>query len=390
MDFELWYLVLIPVLFAAGWWARGLDAREREIHSTTLPDAYSRGVALLMSERPDKAIDSFIEVVRLDPELIELHHVLGTLFRRRGEFERAIRLHNHLVNREDIPEADRVKALKELGEDYLHAGIFDRAEETFKRLLDNPSEHLEALRALLKIYCIEHEWTSAIDVSRQLEVQAGENRASEIAHYYCELAEAAVRRKDLNLADAHVRSALEKSPDVPRANILAGAVAAAMGNTERALALWTGVMEKEPAYLPLVVGKIADQLTASDRRDEAIDLLHQALARSSVIDVMEECVTRIAALEGNDAAQAAVVKILASHPSLSAFSTLMTLREKENPADEQTKLLSTLLQRHSRRLSRYQCSKCGFLASSFSWHCLGCGAWDSFPPRRLEDAKPRS
>ena len=166
MEFELWYLVLIPVLFAAGWWARGLEAREREENSRQLPEAYSRGVAMLMSDRPDKAIDPFIEVVRLDPELIELHHVLGILFRGRGEFERAIRLHNHLVNREDIPEADRVKALKELGEDYLTAGLFDRAEQTYRRLLENPSEHLDALRALLKIYCIEHEWTSAIDVAR--------------------------------------------------------------------------------------------------------------------------------------------------------------------------------------------------------------------------------
>ena len=122
MESELWYLVLIPVLFAAGWWARGLDAGERERNSRRLPEAYSRGVAMLMSDRPDKAIDPFIEVVRLDPELIELHHVLGTLFRRRGEFERAIKLHNHLVNREDIPEEDRVKALQALGEDYMIAG----------------------------------------------------------------------------------------------------------------------------------------------------------------------------------------------------------------------------------------------------------------------------
>ena len=157
MESELWYLVLIPVLFAAGWWARGLDAGERERNSRRLPEAYSRGVAMLMSDRPDKAIDPFIEVVRLDPELIELHHVLGTLFRRRGEFERAIKLHNHLVNREDIPEEDRVKALQALGEDYMTAGLFDRAEETYRRLLRNPTEHLDALRALLEIYCIEHE-----------------------------------------------------------------------------------------------------------------------------------------------------------------------------------------------------------------------------------------
>ncbi len=389
MESELWFLVLIPVLFAAGWWARGLDAREREENSRKLPEAYSRGVAMLMSEHPEKAIDPFIEVVRLDPELIELHHVLGSLFRRRGEFERAIKLHNHLVNRADIPEVDRVKALKALGEDYMTAGLFDRAEETYRRLLRNPTEHLDALRALLKIYCIEHEWTSAIDVSRQLEVQAGEDRASEIAHYYCELAEEAVRRKDFELADDHVRHALEKCPTSARAGITAGAVALALGNGERALRLWNEVMTRTPQYTPLVIGRMADALNAQGQQQEALALLHKALADNGGIDVMEEAINRIANWEGMDAAKASMVTLLASHPSLSAFSTLMTLRQKENPADEQTKLLSTLLQRHSRRFAKYQCTRCGFLASSFSWHCLGCGAWDSFPPRRLEDTKPR-
>lgn len=389
MDFELWYLVLIPILFAAGWWARGHSVREELIHSRTIPEAYSRGVTLLMSEHPDKAIDSFIEVVRLDPELIELHHVLGTLFRRRGEFERAIKLHNHLVNREDIPEKDRVKALRELGEDYLRAGLFDRAEATYRRLLENPSEHLDALRALLTIYCTEHEWTAAIDVARQLEARGGEDRAQEISHYYCELAETAVRRKNLELADEHVRNAVMKCPTSVRANVLAGAVSAALGERERALAIWTDVMEQHPDYLPLVVGKIADAMLDAGEKNEAIALLHHALAESSGIDVMEECINRIAALEGNAVAASSVVGILSEHPSLSAFSTLIALRLKENPGDQQTKLLSTLLQRHSRRLARYQCAKCGFLASNFSWHCLGCGAWDSFPPRRLEDAKPR-
>ena len=389
MDFELWYLVLIPVLFAAGWCARGLDAREREMKSRQLPEAYSRGVAMLMSDRPDKAVDPFIEVVRLDPELIELHHVLGTLFRRRGEFERAIRLHNHLINREDIPEADRVKALKALGEDYLTAGLFDRAEETYRRLSANPTEHLDALRALLKIYCTEHEWTSAIDVARQLEVQGGEPRANEIAHYYCELAEGAVRAKNLKLADEYAKSALEKQPESPRANITAGAVAAALGDGERALALWTDVMTTSPQYLPLVIGRIADGLVAARRQSEAVELLHQAPAGSASIDVMAEAVSRIASLEGNEAAQQSVLQFLAGHPSLSAFASLTALRQKDNPDDEQLKLMASLLQRYSRRLSRYQCAKCGFLASSFSWHCLGCGAWDSFPPRRLEDAKGR-
>ena len=200
-------------------------------------------------------------------------------------------------------------------------------------------------------------------------------------------AEEAVRRKDFELADDHVRHALEKCPESPRAGIAAGAVALSLGNAERALRCWNGVMKRTPAYLPLVVGRVADALDALGRRDEAVVLLHKALADNGGADVMEEAVKRLAAWEGLEKAGESVVEMLARRPSLSAFSTMMTLRQKERPDDEETKLLATLLQRHGRRFTKYQCSNCGFLASSFSWHCLGCGAWDSFPPRRIEDVK---
>ena len=146
-------------------------------------------------------------------------------------------------------------------------------------------------------------------------------------------------------------------------------------------------MKRTPAYLPLGVGRVADALDALGRRDEAVVLLHKALADNGGADVMEEAVKRLAAWEGLEKAGESVVEMLARRPSLSAFSTMMTLRQKERPDDEETKLLATLLQRHGRRFTKYQCSNCGFLASSFSWHCLGCGAWDSFPPRRIEDVK---
>ena len=155
MEFELWYLIAVPVLFIAGWWFRGLDQRQREEEQR--PETYYKGINLLLNDQPDKAIDAFIQVVKLDPETIVLHHALGNLFCRRGEFDRAVRIHNHLLNREDIPAKERSLALFELGHDYLKAGIYDRAEDSFQRLLKVPEYRLEALRALLKIFCTEKE-----------------------------------------------------------------------------------------------------------------------------------------------------------------------------------------------------------------------------------------
>lgn len=387
MESELWYLVFIPILFAAGWWAKGLDVRERDRSAMNLPEVYARSIALLAGEHPERAVDSLIEAVRLDPDLIELHHVLGALFRRRGEFDRAIHLHSHLVHREDIPEAERVRALKELGEDYMRAGLFDRAEATYRQLMENPSEHLTALKTLLIIYCIEHEWTSAIDISHRLEVQAGLNLSHEISHYYCELSELAIRQKDLPLAKEHLTRALEKWPTSPRANIAMGALLLLQGEEEEVLERWEGVAKETPDYLPLVIGQIADLLYKRGERIEAVKLLHSALASSTQTDVIQASINRLAQWEGQEVVLTKVVELLKKSPSLSTFAQMIALRQEGTPQDEESKLLLTLLEKQARKESRYQCAKCGFMASGFSWHCLGCGSWDSFPPYRVTDPK---
>ncbi|HSQ09192.1 MAG TPA: lipopolysaccharide assembly protein LapB, partial [Burkholderiaceae bacterium] len=161
MEFELWYLVALPLVFAAGWFGRGFESRARASDNAALPRSYFRGLNLLLNDQHDKAIDAFIEVVKLDPETIELHHALGNLFRRRGEFDRAVRIHTHLLNRADLPARERSQALAELGQDYLKGGLLDRAEDAFTRLLEDRDHRFDALRALLRIFQMEREWMKA-------------------------------------------------------------------------------------------------------------------------------------------------------------------------------------------------------------------------------------
>ena len=232
IEFELWYLVLLPLLFAAGWWLRGVDARQRSAGADGGPRAYFRGLNYLLNEQPDKAIDSFIEVVKLDPETIDLHFALGNLFRRRGEVDRAVRIHTHLLNRADLPARSRAEALNELGQDFLKGGLLDRAEESFARLLDEPRHRVEALRALLRIYQMEREWGKAIDVARRLEREAGESSHAQVAHFHCESAEKALAAKDEDGARTHLEQALKVNRKSVRAAILAGDLASRRGDTE--------------------------------------------------------------------------------------------------------------------------------------------------------------
>lgn len=389
MEFDLWYLVALPALFAAGWLCRGFDRRQRS-EKTQLPEHFTRGVALLLDDEPDKAIDVLVEACRLDPDLIELHHMLGKLFRRRGEFERAIRLHLHLVNRSDLSDADRTKALSELAEDYFAAGLFDRAEAEYRKLSEVPSEHLGALRRLLTIYTIEHEWESAIDTVRAVEAQTGEDHRLETAHFYCERIEVALRSKRLEEASRLVAEVLPYADVTPRVDHLAGKVALAAGSVEEAAKHWRRLARHFPAHTPLVIGELADAMAALGQKDEALELLRSTLPEHPTADALEAVIARVTEWRGLPEAEAIAAKMLSAHPSLSAFNAFVRLRAKANPEDEQTKLLSGLLQRHAQRFARYQCTHCGFLASNFAWHCLGCGSWDSFPPRRVEDAKGKS
>ena len=192
MEFEYWWLLGFPLFFGLGWMAARIDIKQIVRESRALPRSYFKGLNFLLSEQPDKAIEAFIEVVKVDPETVELHFALGSLFRRRGEYDRAIRMHQNLLDRADLGAEQKLQAQMELGQDYLKAGILDRAEELFSRL-QSTSQSVAARRFLLEIYQQEKDWPRAIEMTKQVETDP---RA--LAQYLCELAqsEAAQSRPD--------------------------------------------------------------------------------------------------------------------------------------------------------------------------------------------------
>ena len=182
MEFEYWWLLGFPLFFGLGWIAARIDIKQIVSESRALPRSYFRGLNFLLNEQPDKAIDAFIEIVKLDPETVELHFALGNLFRRRGEIERAIRVHQNLLARPDLPLEYQIHSQYELGQDYLKAGLLDRAEETFNRLVDTQYA-AQARRALLEIYQREKEWTRAIEAAQALQESGAGGRQKEIAQF---------------------------------------------------------------------------------------------------------------------------------------------------------------------------------------------------------------
>lgn len=389
MEFELWYLLSLPLLFAAGWFFRGFESHVRETDNAALPRSYFRGLNHLLNDQPDKAIDAFIEVVKLDSETIELHQALGNLFRRRGEFDRAVRIHTHLLNRADLPGRQRSQALDELGQDYLKAGLLDRAEDAFVQLLQDRHHRFDALRALLRIYQMEREWLKAVECARQLQREAGESHYVAISHYYCELASDALVRNDLDEAQRAIDEALTANRKSIRALILAGDIAAKRGDPEEALRQWRRVENASAEHVPLIAARVADAMAAQGRAGDALNWLERALLDVPSIDLLDIVAHRATAWRGAAVAENMIAQETQRHPSLLGFERLLEARMAINQStgtdDGELRLLSSLLSNHTQKLARYRCSKCGFRAREFHWNCPGCSSWDSYPPRRLEE-----
>lgn len=383
MEFELWYLIVVPLLFIAGWWFRGLDQRQREQEQR--PGTYYKGINLLLNDQPDKAIDAFIEVVKLDPETIELHHALGNLFSRRGEFDRAVRIHNHLLNREDLPSHERSLALFELGNDYLKAGIYDRAEESFQRLLKEPEYRLDAMRSLLKIYCTEKEWNKAIEIANTLEKQAGENHQVEMGHFHCELAALEMRAKHFDQAKLELEKALQVDRKSVRALIMLGNLSMLNNDPNAALQYWAQVEKVSPEHLTLVMVQIAQAYEAIGQHDQAMNLINRALEDHSSVETLSIALDLIIKSEGEKAAEKFLKEELERRPTLWAYEKLSELRLKANPDDYELELLTGLLKPYVSRPGRYRCSHCGFKAKGFQWLCPGCSSWGSYSPKREEE-----
>jgi lipopolysaccharide biosynthesis regulator YciM len=385
MDLDFWWLLVIPVAFALGWMASRYDLKTLLSESANLPRSYFRGLNFLLNEQPDKAIDAFIEVAKLDPETVELHFALGNLFRRRGETDRAIRVHQNLLSRADLPVTERDHALYELGQDFLKAGLLDRAEETFGTLKSGDYA-LGAQRALLTIYEIEKDWKRSIDTARQLETMGAEPLGLEIAQFHCELAQEALQQKKPDEARRQLALALQANPQNVRATILAGDADAAAGAPQAALDEWQRVEEQNPSYLPLVAEKLMAAYAALGRANEGAQLLIEWVDRYPSNDMLDVAYKHVAELSGPEAAHALARTQMEKSPNLAAMMRLLEAQQAiaDEPRRQELQMMRTLLLQRTKNLPRYTCQNCGFRARLFYWQCPGCSGWETYAPRRVE------
>lgn len=371
------------LLLAAAGWALGRfgDREEPESAPPPLNVDYLKGLNFLLNEQTDQALEHFLNMVRVDDKTIETHFALGSLFRRRGEVDRAIRIHQNIIARPDLGSDQRDQALYSLAQDYLKAGLLDRAENMLQRLAAGSRFQVEALEQLCRIYEQEKEWQKAIEASQKLETLSGNSLALQVAHYYCELADKAAKAGDFGAARAFVKKSQAGRPRTMRGALARAAIARATNDTKTAIRLYNRVVDDNshlmPEALPALIDIHREQGTLDKLNRDLEALIKQnpkaqnQIAYSAVVNDMG----------GIPVIDSCVENYILNEPTLAEFIDLQQLGT-ESAEDRQASLskVRTGLNKLAGMTPRYQCKECGFSSQQLLWQCPSCKDWETQRP----------
>lgn len=379
----LW--LLLPVAAASGWWAGRRSARRGgtvRIGASRPPSDYFRGLNYLLNEQPDKAIEVFLRLVEVDSETIETHLALGNLFRRRGEVDRAIRIHQNLIARPNLASEHRSYALLELARDYMRAGVLDRAEGLFSELVRNRAHVAEASRQLLTIYEREREWNAAIETAERLQRVSGESHSHLIAHYWCELADAERRAGNDKAAQRLAQRALGADQGSVRASILEGDIAMESQQYRQAVRAYRRVESQDPAFLPEVIERLLTALAQIEHASALEAYIDRLRGRYNSISVIQAATNLIREREGETAARDFFREQLLKRPSLRGLREWVALElehasERSRPG---TEIVLDMLDRLLESKPVYQCHQCGYQGKHLHWQCPSCRSWNTVKP----------
>ena len=387
---ELLFL-LLPVAAAYGWYMGRRSAQQtKQDEANRLSRDYVAGVNFLLSNQQDKAVDLFLDMLKEDTGTVEAHLTLGNLFRSRGEVDRAIRIHQTLMESASLSYDQRLLAVQQLGRDYMAAGMYDRAEDMFNQLVDETDFRIGALQQLLQIYQATSDWQKAIDVAERLVKLGKDKQRVEIAHFYCELALQQMGNDDQDRAMALLKKGAAADRNSPRVSIMMGRVLMAKGEYEKAVDSLLRVVDQDKELVSETLEMLQTCYLQLGKTDEWAEFLRRcveentgAVADLMLADIVEQ-------RDGQDTAQMLITRQLQRQPTMRVFHKLMDyhLQEaEEGRAKESLMVLRDMVGEQIRSKPRYRCHKCGFTAFTMYWHCPSCRAWSTVKPIRGLDGQ---
>ncbi len=345
---------------------------------------YLQGLNYLLNEQPDKAIEVFVKMLEVDSETVETHLALGSLFRRRGETDRAIRIHQNLIARPTLEQRQRSEALYELGLDYMRAGILSRAENVFRELLPDKHLNVRAMEALVDIYQQERDWEKAIEIQKQYQAATGSSQLPLIAHYYCELAESALLKGALDKSGKYVKQALATNRNCVRASIIEGKLEQKLNNDREAVKALQKVEQQDPLYLSEVVPLILQSYRRQGKLEEAIQYVKDLIHRHHDNTLALAWVDVLAETQGDQNAIRFMTEHMKQQVSVGGLRKLidLNLESAKGPEKENLLILKNLSDKLLQNKATYKCDQCGFEGKVLHWQCPTCKKWSSIRPIR--------
>ena len=375
------FILLLPIAAMSGWWAAMQAVKKQQANCKSPDPDYIKGLNYVLNEEPDKAIDLFIKMLEVDNDTVEAHLALGGLFRRRGETERAIRIHQNLISRENLSRTQRAQGLLELAQDYFKAGLFDRAENLFKELLEFKELHEQALLGLRSIYQQEREWKKCLYVTEQLSQLTGEPLEIEKSHYFCEMSEEALIENPQAKVMEWLTKAQDLDPSVVRPLLIKARLALAQKDYEQTLDHLEQVESRDGDYFAEILAHLIlcyRELRSEKELAEYLQLILDSQPSTAVL------LAYIEILKKQDLPQASIKTLdyLKQYPNLTIIKTLcdLQLAQQQGLTKHQVDVLNEYLTQQLSIKSKYQCRQCGYESKVLHWQCPGCRQWSTTKP----------
>jgi lipopolysaccharide biosynthesis regulator YciM len=380
---NLWPL-LLPAAAWSGWWIANKNNSGKDLNiNNRLSREYVVGLNYLLNEQSDKAVDIFIKLLEVDSDTVETHLALGSLFRRRGEVDRAIRIHQNLIARPQLSILQRKEALMALGQDYMSAGVFDRAERIFLEVVEvGGSKETSSLQGLLAIYQQEKAWEKALDIIKKLEISTGTSFHNQAAHYYCEMASQALKVNAMDRVVYCIKQAMSVDTESVRASLMHAKVEMKEGRYKQAIKSLKRVPQQDAEFLSEIIEPLVFCHKELDLMPDCIDYLDQTLTdhpRASVIFVIAEYLRQS---KNMDAAIDFVADNLSKHPSIRGLNRLIYwhLESAHGKVRDKLQMLYDITSKFLDNKPIYRCGHCGFGGKHLHWHCPSCKQWGRMKP----------
>lgn len=386
MNADLLLFLLLPVAALSGWLIARKSPNQAASPRRDFSSEYFVGLNYLLNEQPDKAVDVFMRMLEVDSDTVETHLALGNLFRRRGEVDRAIRIHQNLIARPTLSKDQRARALLELANDYMRAGFLDRAENMFLELVDNKQYRAEALDHLMDIYQQEKDWEQAIEIARRIEGLGRKHTSVMSAQYCCEIAEQALQKGETRLALKTIKRALTYDKQCVRASLIMGDIERQLGHYRAAIKAYQQIEKQDPIYLSEVIDPLIQCYQALGQVEEAEQYLRQVAKEFGGVNVLLSLAELTRIKSGDKIASETLLTYLKNKPNLAGLERLLgfMLAGSQGEARHTLRLLQELVGKLLDKEVGYKCSNCGFRGKTLHWKCPTCQSWNTIKPRQIE------